>query len=116
MIGYHGGMTALPAAIPAASFAAVAALWLALANGVGFALMLSDKRRARAHQRRIPERTLLGWSLLGGSAGTLAGSIVARHKTRKRPIAFLLRAIPPVQLLLALALWLGWLPAPISLS
>ena len=90
----------------------MAVAWLVLANGIGFALMLADKRRAREKARRIPERTLLSWSLIGGSAGVLAGSIVARHKTRKQPIAFLLRAIPAGQLLLALALQMGWIALP----
>jgi uncharacterized membrane protein YsdA (DUF1294 family) len=87
-------------------------LWLVLANAIGFGLMLADKRRARSRQRRIPERTLIGWSLLGGSAGTLAGSIVARHKTRKQPIAFLLRAIPVAQASLAAAWWWAGMPLP----
>ena len=44
--------------------------------------MWSDKRRARLHRWRIPEKVLFGVSLLGGSAGTWAGMYLFRHKTK----------------------------------
>ena len=57
-------------------------LYLFLINAVGFLLMLADKRRARYGLWRIPEATLLGIAVLGGSVGSLAGMYLARHKTR----------------------------------
>ena len=51
-------------------------------NVIGVAVMWSDKRRARLHRWRIPEKVLFGVSLLGGSAGTWAGMYLFRHKTK----------------------------------
>ena len=58
------------------------AIYLAVMNVLGVAVMWSDKRRARLHRWRIPEKVLLGVSLLGGSAGTWAGMYLFRHKTK----------------------------------
>ena len=49
------------------------AIYLVVMNVLGVAVMWSDKRRARLHRWRIPEKVLFGVSLLGGSAGTWAG-------------------------------------------
>ena len=48
-------------------------IYLLLMNIAGFAAMGIDKCKAKAHAWRIPEKTLFGLSLLGGSAGTWAG-------------------------------------------
>ena len=58
------------------------AIYLAVMNVLGVAVMWSDKRRARLHRWRIPEKVLFGVSLLGGSAGTWAGMYLIRHKTK----------------------------------
>lgn len=58
------------------------AIYLAVMNVLGVAVMWSDKRRARLHRWRIPEKELFGVSLLGGSAGTWAGMYLFRHKTK----------------------------------
>ena len=55
-------------------------IYLLLMNIAGFAAMGIDKCKARAHAWRIPEKTLFGLSLLGGSAGTWAGMYAFRHK------------------------------------
>ena len=47
-----------------------------------FILMGSDKRRARRHMRRISEKTLFLFALLGGAAGGLCVMHVFRHKTK----------------------------------
>ncbi|MCM1283747.1 MAG: DUF1294 domain-containing protein [Muribaculaceae bacterium] len=59
-----------------------AAIYFIIMNIAGFFLMGTDKKRAKAHAWRIPERTLFLVSLLGGSAGTWLGMYVFRHKTR----------------------------------
>lgn len=56
--------------------------YLIFMNLTGFALMGLDKYKARRHLWRIPEKTLFAASLLGGSAGTLAGMYFFHHKTR----------------------------------
>jgi uncharacterized membrane protein YsdA (DUF1294 family) len=58
------------------------AIYLAVMNVLGVAVMWSDKRRARLHRWRILEKVLFGVSLLGGSAGTWAGMYLFRHKTK----------------------------------
>ena len=58
------------------------AIYLAVMNVIGVAVMWLDKKRARLHRWRIPEKVLLGVSLLGGSAGTWAGMYLFRHKTK----------------------------------
>ena len=58
------------------------ASYLVVMNVLGVAVMWSDKRRARLHRWRIPEKVLFGVSLLGGSAGTWAGMYLFRHKTK----------------------------------
>lgn len=54
---------------------------------MAFVLMVLDKRKAEAGDRRIPERTLLLWAFLGGAFGTVAAARLVRHKTRKQPFA-----------------------------
>lgn len=57
-------------------------IYLVMINTVAFMLMGFDKRRAKRHAWRIPEKTLFGSALLGGSIGAIAGMQVFRHKTK----------------------------------
>lgn len=57
-------------------------LYLMVLNLLSFFLMAEDKRRARRHLWRIPERTLFAAALLGGSAGAILGMYLFHHKTR----------------------------------
>lgn len=59
------------------------AVYLLLINLIVFILMIYDKRLAIKHQPRIPEKTLLSLSLIGGSFGCLSGMVIAHHKVRK---------------------------------
>ena len=52
-------------------------------NLTAFALMGVDKGLAKAGRRRIPERTLQVWALVGGWIGSWAGVFAFRHKTQK---------------------------------
>lgn len=56
--------------------------YIVFANLLGFVLMGMDKKRARINERRIPERTLWGIAILGGSIGSFIGMRYFRHKTR----------------------------------
>lgn len=63
--------------------------WTALASVVAAALYALDKRRAvrnrsGAGRRRVPERTLHLWELLGGWPGGLLARRALRHKTDAR--------------------------------
>lgn len=57
-------------------------IYLILINAAGFGLMLIDKYKAKKNLWRIPEATLMGVALIGGSLGVLAGMYTARHKTK----------------------------------
>lgn len=56
--------------------------YLVLINAGGFLLMLIDKQKARRGVWRIPEATLMGVAVLGGSIGAIAGMRLFRHKTK----------------------------------
>ena len=78
-------------------------IYLAVMNILGFALMGTDKSRARNGKWRIRERTLFLFSLLGGSIGTLTGMYVFRHKTKHWYFVIGMPLILVAQL--ALVLW-----------
>lgn len=79
-------------------------IYLLLINALAFALMLIDKRKAIKSHWRIPEKTLLGVALLGGSLGCLLGMHTARHKTKHLqfsigvPILFAIQVIALIAL------------------
>ena len=56
---------------------------LAAVNIAAYFLMWQDKQRAIRQQWRIPERTLLLLSLLGGFIGMHLGRQHFRHKTQR---------------------------------
>lgn len=57
-------------------------LYLLIINAAGFLVMTVDKLYAKKNMWRIPERTLLGVAVIGGSIGVWAGMYTVRHKTR----------------------------------
>ena len=58
------------------------ATYIVLVNLTAFVLYGVDKQKAKKHLWRIPEATLIGVALLGGSVGALTGMRVFHHKTR----------------------------------
>jgi uncharacterized membrane protein YsdA (DUF1294 family) len=78
-------------------------------GAVSFGVYGFDKRAARRGDRRVPESTLHGIDLIGGTAGGLLGQAVFRHKTRKERFVIataLIAAAHTVALaLLTLGLW-----------
>ncbi|MBQ7098915.1 MAG: DUF1294 domain-containing protein [Oscillospiraceae bacterium] len=75
-------------------------LYLFLINAAAFVLMLADKVKARKNRWRIPERTLIGSALLGGSIGALLGMYTFRHKTRHLKFTLGVPAILIAQMIL----------------
>ena len=57
-------------------------LYLLIINAAGFLVMTADKLYAKKNMWRIPERTLLGVAVIGGSIGVWAGMYAVRHKTK----------------------------------
>ena len=78
--------------------------YLILVNAAGFAVMLIDKWKAKRGAWRIPEATLLGIALFGGSIGAIAGMNLLRHKTRHPKFSVGLPVILAVQTVLGLIL------------
>ena len=74
--------------------------YLVLVNAAALALMLVDKQKARRSGWRIPETTLIGVALIGGSIGAIAGMYLFRHKTRH------LKFTLGLPLILAVQVWL----------
>ena len=77
--------------------------YLAAVNLITFTAFGIDKWKAVHKQWRIPEKTLLGLSFIGGAAGGLVAMHLFHHKTRKRKFAV------GVPLMLVLHLALGYL-------
>ncbi|MBQ9837931.1 MAG: DUF1294 domain-containing protein [Oscillospiraceae bacterium] len=63
-------------------------LYLLIVNAAGFVLMLIDKEKAKKKLWRIPEATLMGVAVIGGSFGALLGMQLLRHKT-KHPLFYI---------------------------
>lgn len=57
-------------------------IYIIVINLISLALMYIDKQRARRGQWRISEKTLFLSALLGGSAGSVLGMYLFRHKTK----------------------------------
>ena len=74
--------------------------YLVLVNAAALALMLADKQKARRGAWRIPEATLMGVALIGGSIGAITGMYLFRHKTRH------LKFMLGLPLILAVQVWL----------
>lgn len=58
------------------------AIYLVIANCVGFAAMGIDKSKAKRGAWRIPEKTMFLLSIIGGSVGVWLGMYAFHHKTK----------------------------------
>ncbi|MBE6637952.1 MAG: DUF1294 domain-containing protein [Ruminococcaceae bacterium] len=77
----------------------ILAVWLAAISLVALFMTIYDKWAAKHNPRhRVPEATLLGCSLLGGSVVMLCTMLTIRHKTKH--IKFML-GIPLILILQA---------------
>ena len=79
-------------------------IYLLIVNVVSLLLMLIDKIKAKRKLWRIPERTLLGVCLIGGSLGGLVGMKLFRHKTLHRSFRYGIPAILMAQIAIVAAL------------
>ncbi|MEI3062493.1 MAG: DUF1294 domain-containing protein [Oscillospiraceae bacterium] len=77
---------------------------LGVMSVISFTLMGIDKAKARRGSRRIPEKTLFLFTLLGGGIGGMLGMHVFHHKTRHWYFAVFFPLIAIVQI--ALCAWL----------
>ena len=58
--------------------------YLIIINIINFIMFGIDKVKAKKNKWRIPESTLLGLSLIGGSLGGIMAMTSFRHKTKKK--------------------------------
>lgn len=58
-------------------------IYLVVINVVTFLVYGIDKWNAQKGKRRIPEKTLIGIAMIGGSVAAITGMYFFRHKTRK---------------------------------
>lgn len=78
--------------------------YLLAVNVLAFALMGLDKLKARKNARRIPEKVLFLFVILGGSVGGIIGMLLFRHKTRHWYFAVGFPVILVIQLAVAVLL------------
>ena len=79
-------------------------LYLAVMNLTAFAIMGIDKRKAIKRLWRIPEFTLFIFAIIGGSAGSIIGMKVFRHKTKHWYFVLGMPLILILQILLVVAI------------
>ncbi|MCG2610383.1 DUF1294 domain-containing protein [Flavobacterium sp. SM15] len=74
-------------------------VYLLVINCIAFLANGTDKLLATRQKRRIPERSLLGLALLGGSVGAGLAMLLFRHKTAKKSYLLLFFGIVVIQLI-----------------
>ena len=79
-------------------------IYLVIINVVTFLAFGLDKLKAKADAWRIPEKTLLGLAVIGGSVGAIFAIRVFRHKTLHRSFRYGIPAILMAQIALIAAL------------
>ena len=87
------------------------ACWLVFINLITFLAFGLDKWKAKRKEknekvRRVPEKTLLILSALGGSVGALLAMRAFRHKTLHRAFKFGVPLILILQTVIPFGLWL----------
>ena len=78
--------------------------YLLIINAIAFFLMLADKQKAKKKKWRIPEATLIGVAVIGGSVGALAGMYTFRHKTKHPKFTIGVPVILAFQIVLAVVI------------
>lgn len=82
-------------------------LYLVIINVVAFLVFGLDKLKAKADAWRIPEKTLLGLAVIGGSVGAILGMRTFRHKTRHKQFSVGLPVILVLQIVVVVLLLRG---------
>jgi uncharacterized membrane protein YsdA (DUF1294 family) len=85
------------------------AVYALIINAITYFLFGFDKRAAERGNSRIPEKTLLLASALGGSVGAVMAQQRFRHKTQKQPFKALLYGIITAQIALISRYFYAWL-------
>ncbi len=86
----------------------ILATYALIINAITYLLFGFDKRAAERGDSRIPEKTLLMASALGGSVGAVLAQRRFRHKTQKQPFKALLYGIVVAQMALISTYFYAW--------
>ncbi len=81
-------------------------IYLVVINILGFLIMGLDKWKAKNEKWRIPENTLLLFTILGGGIGTISGMYIFRHKTKKAKFTVGMPAILVLEIALFIYLYI----------
>ena len=79
------------------------AAWLAFISLVAVIVTVADKIKAKRGRWRVPEATLMGISVLGGSVAMLVTMIMIRHKTKHMKFMIGIPIIIALQIAAAIA-------------
>jgi uncharacterized membrane protein YsdA (DUF1294 family) len=82
--------------------------YLIAINIVTLMAYIIDKIKAKRHAWRIPEATLLGLAIIGGSIGALIGIFIIRHKSRHIKFKFGVPIILVLQIVAYTYLYTHW--------
>ncbi len=77
-------------------------IYVCVVNVIAFLMYGLDKVKAKRRQWRIPESTLLGVAVIGGSIGAFLGMQIFRHKTKK-PKFYI--GVPAIFILQVIGIW-----------
>ncbi len=86
----------------------IVCIYLLCISLVSVIVTCADKRAARLHRWRVPERTLLILSALGGGVAMYVTMHLIRHKTQKKKFMWGIPAILILEAAAAVALWYFW--------
>lgn len=70
-----------------------------------FLIIGYDKYLAKRNKRRIPEKTLLSFMLIGGTIGSAIAMLFFRHKTAKKSYLLKFWTIITIQILIIIGLF-----------
>ncbi len=80
-------------------------LYLIVMNMITYIVFAIDKKRAIRGAWRIPEATLFGLSIAGGSVGGILAMRICRHKTKHMSFALGLPVILMIQIAIFLCVY-----------
>ncbi|UUZ81766.1 DUF1294 domain-containing protein [Paenibacillus sp. P26] len=83
-------------------------LYMLVMNTVTFCMMGYDKKRAKRHERRVPEKRLFGYSAIGGALGAWIGMWTWRHKTKHGSFVFGIPALLVMNIAVIYLLYRAW--------
>ena len=72
---------------------------------IGAVMCVYDKLAAPRGWKRVPERTLFFWALVGGGPGVYLTMLLIRHKTLHRSFMLGIPAIPVLQAVIIIGIY-----------